>query len=65
VADLRPLVAGAHDYVPDSMPAGQQRPHAFVVTPGLYASPSLLSRPQPQQQQLLYQQATPAPGWNP
>jgi hypothetical protein len=33
-----------------------------VATPGLYASPSLLSGPQ---QQPLYQQAAPAPGWNP
>jgi hypothetical protein len=47
------------------VPAGQQRPQAFVATPGPYASPSLLSRPQPQQQQSLYQQAAPAPGWNP
>jgi hypothetical protein len=31
-----------------------------VATPGLYASLSLLSGSQP-----LYQQATPAPGWNP
>jgi hypothetical protein len=29
------------------VPAGQQRLQAFVVTPGLYASPSLLSGPQP------------------
>jgi hypothetical protein len=36
-----------------------------VATLGLYASPGLLSGPQPQQQQPLYQQATPAPGWNP
>jgi hypothetical protein len=36
-----------------------------VATPGLYASPSLLSGSQPQQQQPLYQQAAPAPGWNP
>jgi hypothetical protein len=34
-----------------------------VATPGLYASPSLLSGPQ--QQQPLYQQAAPTPGWNP
>jgi hypothetical protein len=43
--------------------AGQQRLHAFVATPGLYASPGLLSGPQ--QQQPLYQQAAPTPGWNP
>jgi hypothetical protein len=49
---------------PDPMPARQQRPQAFVATPGLYASSGLLSGPQ-QQQQPLYQQATPAPGWNP
>jgi hypothetical protein len=36
-----------------------------VATPGLYASPGLLSGPQQQQQQPLYQQAAPAPGWNP
>jgi hypothetical protein len=47
---------------PGPVPARQQRPQAFMATPGLYASPSLLSRPQ--QQQPLYQQATPAPGWN-
>jgi hypothetical protein len=34
---------------PGPLPAGQQRPQAFVATPGLYASPSLLSKPQPQQ----------------
>jgi hypothetical protein len=50
---------------PDPVPARQQRPQAFVATPGLYASPSPMSRPQPQQQQPLYQQAAPAPGWNP
>jgi hypothetical protein len=33
-----------------------------VATPGLYASPGFLSRPQ---QQPLYQQAAPALGWNP
>jgi hypothetical protein len=43
--------------------AGQQRLHAFVATPGLYASPGLLSGPQ--QQQPLYQQAALTPGWNP
>jgi hypothetical protein len=36
-----------------------------MTTPGLYASPDLLSRPQQQQKQPLYQQAAPAPGWNP
>jgi hypothetical protein len=46
---------------PGPVPAGQQRPQAFVATPDLYASPSLLSGPQPQP---LYQQAAPAPGWN-
>jgi hypothetical protein len=44
------------------VPAGQQRLHAFVATPGLYASPGPLSGPQ---QQPLYQQVTPGPGWNP
>jgi hypothetical protein len=44
------------------MPAGQQRSYAFVATPGLYASPAPLSGPQ--QQQPLYQQAAPDPGWN-
>jgi hypothetical protein len=48
---------------PGPVPAGQQSPHAFVATPGLYASPNLLSGPQPQQS--LYQQAAPASGWNP
>jgi hypothetical protein len=62
VADLRPPVAGAHDYVPRLVPAGQQRPQAFVATPGLYASPDFISGPQ---QQPLYQQAVPALGWNP
>jgi hypothetical protein len=50
---------------PGPVPAGQQRPQAFVATPGLYASPGLLSGPQHQQQQPLYQQAALAPGWNP
>jgi hypothetical protein len=36
-----------------------------VATPGLYASPGLLSEPQQQQQQPLHQQAAPVPGWNP
>jgi hypothetical protein len=49
---------------PSPVPAGQQRPQAFVATPGLYASLGLLSEPQ-QQQQPLYQQAAPASGWNP
>jgi hypothetical protein len=31
---------------PGPMPVGQQRPQAFVATPGLYASPGLLSGPQ-------------------
>jgi hypothetical protein len=30
---------------PSPVPAGQQRPQAFVATPGLYSSPDLLSRP--------------------
>jgi hypothetical protein len=47
---------------PGPVPVGQQRPQAFVATPGLYASPGLLSGPQ---QQPLYQQVAPAPGWNP
>jgi hypothetical protein len=59
---LRPPVARAHEYVPRPVPAGQQRPQAFVATPGLYASLGLLSGPQQQQQQLLYQQAAPTPG---
>jgi hypothetical protein len=48
---------------PGPVPAGQQRLQAFVATPGLYASPGLLSGLQ--QQQPLYQQAAPAIGWNP
>jgi hypothetical protein len=45
--------------------AGQQRPHAFMATPGPYSSPGFL--PGQQQLQPLYQQAAPAhsPGWNP
>jgi hypothetical protein len=31
---------------PGPMPVGQQRPQAFVATPGLYVSPGLLSGPQ-------------------
>jgi hypothetical protein len=50
---------------PGPVPARQQRPLAFMATPGLYASPSPLSGPQQQQQLLLYSQATPGPGWNP
>jgi hypothetical protein len=50
---------------PGPVPTGQQRLQAFVATPGLYASPSLLSGPQPQQQQPLYQQAVLTLGWNP
>jgi hypothetical protein len=46
---------------PGPVPVGQQRPQAFVTTPGLYASLALLSGPQ----QPLYQQAAPTPGWNP
>jgi hypothetical protein len=65
VANLQPPVAGAHDYVPRPVPTGQQCPQAFVATLGLYASPSLLFGPQQQQQQPLYQQATPGLGWNP
>jgi hypothetical protein len=48
---------------PAPLPTGQQHPQAFVATPSLYSSPSLLSGSQPQQP--LYQQAAPAPGWNP
>jgi hypothetical protein len=48
---------------PGPVPTGQHCPQAFMATPGLYASPSLLSGPQPQQ--ALYQQAAPAPRWNP
>jgi hypothetical protein len=43
---------------PSPVPVGQQRPQAFVTTPGLYVSLGLMSRPQ---QQPLYQQAAPAP----
>jgi hypothetical protein len=46
---------------PGPMPAGQQRPQAFVAMSGLYTSPDPLSG----LQQPLYQQATPSPGWNP
>jgi hypothetical protein len=46
---------------PGPVPAGQQRPQAFVATPDLYVSPGLLFG----SQQPLYQHATPAPGWNP
>jgi hypothetical protein len=50
---------------PGPVPTGQQCPQAFMATPGLYTSPGFL--PEQQQQQSLYQQATPAssPGWNP
>jgi hypothetical protein len=50
---------------PGPVPTGQQRPHAFMATPGPYLSPGFL--PDQQQQQPLYQQAAPAPspGWNP
>jgi hypothetical protein len=50
---------------PGPVPVRQQHPQDFVATLSLYASPSLLSRPQPQPQQPLYQQAAPALGWNP
>jgi hypothetical protein len=50
---------------PSPVPAGQQRPQAFIATPGLYVSPSLLSWPQAQQQQPLYQQPASTLGWNP
>jgi hypothetical protein len=50
---------------PGPVPTGQQCPQAFVATLGLYASPGILSGPQQQEQQPLYQQATPALGWNP
>jgi hypothetical protein len=40
---------------PGPVPIRQQRLHAFVATPGLYASPGLVSGPQQQQQQPLYQ----------
>jgi hypothetical protein len=33
---------------PGPVPTGQQRPQAFMATPGLYASPGLLSGPQQQ-----------------
>jgi hypothetical protein len=39
---------------PGPVPAGQQRPQAFVATSGIYVSSSLLSGPQQQQQQPLY-----------
>jgi hypothetical protein len=50
---------------PGPVPAGQQRPQAFMATPGPYPSPRFL--PGQQQQQPLYQQTapTPSPGWNP
>jgi hypothetical protein len=41
--------------------ARQQRPQAFVATLGLYVSLGSLSG----QQQPLYQQSAPGPGWNP
>jgi hypothetical protein len=47
---------------PGPVPAGQQRPHVLMATPGLYVSPGLLFGPQ--QQRPLYQQAALAPGWN-
>jgi hypothetical protein len=48
---------------PSPVPAGQQRPQAFVATPDLYASLGPLFGQQ--QQQPLYQEAAPSPGWNP
>jgi hypothetical protein len=50
---------------PSPVPIGQQRPPAFMATPGPYSSPGFL--PGQQQQQSLYQQAAPAPSpdWNP
>jgi hypothetical protein len=44
---------------PGPVPTGQQRPQAFMATPGPYPSPGFL--PSQQQQQSLYQQAAPAP----
>jgi hypothetical protein len=47
---------------PSPVPTGQQRPQAFMAAPGHYTSPRFMPR---QQQQPLYQQATPvpSPGW--
>jgi hypothetical protein len=45
---------------PGPVPAGQQRPQAFMATPGLYLSPEFLLGQQ-QQQLPLYQQTA----WNP
>jgi hypothetical protein len=50
---------------PGPVPTRQQCSQAFVATSGLYASPGLLSGPQQQQQQPLYQQAASTPVWNP
>jgi hypothetical protein len=51
---------------PGLVPTGQQRPQAFMATPGPYLLPGFLPDEQQQQQQPLYQQAAPAPtpGWN-
>jgi hypothetical protein len=51
---------------PGPVPIGQQRPQAFMATPGPYPSPRFLPGQQ-QQQPPLYQQAAPAPSpsWNP
>jgi hypothetical protein len=50
---------------PGPVPTGQQRPHTFMATPGLYVSPGPLSGPQQHQQEPLYQQVIPSLGWNP
>jgi hypothetical protein len=47
---------------PGPVPIGQQRLHAFMAALGLYSSPEFLPG---QQQQPLYQQVAPSPGWNP
>jgi hypothetical protein len=51
---------------PGPVPTGQQRPQAFMATPGPYPSPRFLPGQQ-QQQPPFYQQAAPAPSpsWNP
>jgi hypothetical protein len=55
---------GTLPFTPVLIPAGQQRPQAFMATLGLYTTPGFLLG---QQQQPLYQQAAPTPllGWNP
>jgi hypothetical protein len=55
-------MVGAHDYVPQPCARWTAASTAFVATPSLYASPGPLSG---LQQQPLYQQAAPSPGWNP